>query len=516
MRRGLHRRRSSFPPAVGSSVTGANSYPWVIGGTPPVNKIGVLTQDILAGFGNEIGPNGISSPGAWESLLNFDSDEPSTKAERPLETSVPSVKVESDAPSTSPQVAKVSTPSKKSVGLERTASSSEAWRLAINRTVDVEGVGPVGVARILSEVWKRGGPAAVSIATGMKCTADAKVTSQGLWPSILMSLSLSPEPGTTANVGTPSSQAALSLQALYNVAVRPHETIVFAGLLSSYVASTAPPAVNAFQDGQVYGAWTPTKGIGEVELSQWTTFTPGEEWPSLSTTLPSGSGLTPRREFSPALGLPPIDILDSTTRPDTRPDSRGPADGITGIDAILAEMEEDERLRETESVPTGSISQPEWGQSNSSKQASPGPGPSTSDSDPFVVTNRQTSVASTEEPVENAVGSSSSTPHTSRGCMLSATSVSMTIPSVSPEASEPTYVTSPKMSRQRAPPSLQLPLPDVPFIPPPPMCMFFSPAFRDLQHGKVAVWKGDLVIRGRGGGRFNVLIIGETDSDKLW
>lgn len=48
------------------------------------------------------------------------------------------------------------------------------------------------------------------------------------------------------------------------------------------------------------------------------------------------------------------------------------------------------------------------------------------------------------------------------------------------------------------------------------MCMFFTPAFRDLQKGKVGVWKGDLEIRGRGGGKFNVLIVGEEGSDHLW
>lgn len=347
--------------------------------------------------------------------------------------------------------------------------------------------------------------------------ADSKVTSQGLWPSILMSLSLSRDVGSPANVGTPSGPAALALQALYNVAVRPHEAIVFAGLLSSYVTSTAPPVVNAFSgDGQVYGAWTPTKGLGEVELSQWTTFTPGEEWPSLSSTLPSGSGLTPRREFSPALGLPPIDISDPLDSA-TRPESRGPADGINGIEAILAEMEEDERLRETQSAPNTAISQPEWAKSTSSSHASPQTIVASKGSDPFIVGPGPPSMASAgaEEPVENMIVSMASSPFVSAGSMLSATSASTNIPTVSSDATESgaMIVTNP---RCRPPPSLQLPLPDVPFIPPPPMCMFFSPAFRDLQQGKVAVWKGDLVIRGRGGGRFNVLIIGEAVSGELW
>ncbi len=347
----------------------------------------------------------------------------------------------------------------------------------------------------------------------MRKGSDAQVTNQGLWPSTLMSLSFPPNGGTNANVTTPSASAALSLQALYNVAVRPHETIVFAGLVSNYVASTAPPVANAFQDGQVYGAWTPTKGIGEMELSQWTTFTPGEEWPSLSTTLPSGSGLTPRREFSPALGLPPIDISDPLDSA-PRPESRGMGDAMTGIDAILAEMEEDERMRETQSGPASAApSQPEWTKSDSNTQASTQASPAMAtpnDSDPFIA--RPASSSNAEEPVENMVSS----PFVSGGSMLSsATSASTNIPSVPPEAAETGGMVAVKTPRPRAP-TLQLPLPDVPFIPPPPMCMFFSPAFRDLQEGKVAVWKGDLTIRGRGGGRFNILIIGEASSGHLW
>lgn len=327
-----------------------------------------------------------------------------------------------------------------------------------------------------------------------------------------MSLSFAPEEDSA-----PSSPAAFALQALYNVAVRPHEAIIFAGLLSSYVASTAPPVGNVFQDGQVYGAWTPTKGIGEVELSQWTTFTPGEEWPSLSTVLPSGSGLTPRREFSPALGLPPIDISDGL-----RPESRGPGDGINGIEAILAEMEEDERLRESENGPTTAISQPEWMKTNSN-EASPATAAATTDSDPFTVGPGPPSTASAasvgaEEPVENMLTvSMASSPFVSGGSTLSATSASTTIPSIPADANLTGYRISPTTNtRSRPPQALQMPLSDVPFIPPPPMCMFFSPAFRDLQQGKVAVWKGDLVIRGRGGGRFNVLVIGEAASGALW
>jgi hypothetical protein len=187
---------------------------------------------------------------------------------------------------------------------------------------------------------------------------------------------------------------------------------------------------------------------------------------------------------------------------------------MTGIDAILAEMEEDERMRETQSGPASAApSQPEWTKSDSNTQASTQASPAMAtpnDNDPFIA--RPASSSNAEEPVENMVSS----PFVSGGSMLSsATSASTNIPSVPPEAAETGGMVAVKTPRPRAP-TLQLPLPDVPFIPPPPMCMFFSPAFRDLQEGKVAVWKGDLTIRGRGGGRFNILIIGEASSGHLW
>jgi hypothetical protein len=46
--------------------------------------------------------------------------------------------------------------------------------------------------------------------------------------------------------------------------------------------------------------------------------------------------------------------------------------------------------------------------------------------------------------------------------------------------------------------------------------MFFSPAFKDLQKGKVGVWKGDLDLKGAGGGVFSTLIVGEESTGHLW
>lgn len=43
------------------------------------------------------------------------------------------------------------------------AGSDLAWRTILGSVVDVEGVGEVGVARVLQEVWRRGGGDAVSV-----------------------------------------------------------------------------------------------------------------------------------------------------------------------------------------------------------------------------------------------------------------------------------------------------------------------------------------------------------------
>jgi hypothetical protein len=48
------------------------------------------------------------------------------------------------------------------------------------------------------------------------------------------------------------------------------------------------------------------------------------------------------------------------------------------------------------------------------------------------------------------------------------------------------------------------------------MALFFPPSFRDLQHGKVGVWKGNLEIKGIVGGMFSVLIVGEETTGYLW
>lgn len=389
-----------------------------------------------------------------------------------------------------------------------------------------------------------------------------QVSSQNLWPSVVMSLTLSPEHGSSIRQTASNADAASALQKAYETNIRHQESLVFAGFLANYLATTAPPAVNAFQGTKVYGESTPTM---EIDLSQWTTFTPGEEWPSLSTTLPSGPGLTPRREITPNLGLPPIDLSENLETM-SRSNSRGGMDGAGGLNEILAQIEENNTQRETQSDMFESIGG-DWGRTSnisSTAQSSLQLGtpetniveldkapPSTGSKSVFLDES-----SSSNSPVDQAIGSSLNvSPHVSSGSLLSASTVSSNLP-VAPQQQypqqtmmqqqaqiqpgpmqaqlqpqpqpqqinqqqaqhmqQPQAIAPRPSSARRAPPPSQIALAPVPFIPPPPMCMFFTPAFRDLQKGKVGVWKGDLEIRGRGGGKFNVLIVGEEGSDHLW
>ncbi|WOO81173.1 uncharacterized protein LOC62_03G004703 [Vanrija pseudolonga] len=535
LRSSLHRRRSSFPPAAGSGITGANSYPWVMGGTPGARPSSLgQQQESWAGFGDELvgeaPARATPSSGAWESLLNFDGDDTKASskaedlaaAEPPSSPSLQMARVRSStgmarSPS---QLARLGTPKTNVSHLpstpDRFLPGNDAFKALLTKTVDVEGVGSVGVARILLEVWKRGG-------------GDI-VTAQYLWPSILMSLSLSPEHGISPRVATPSPHAALALQALYNIAIRPSESFIFAGFLSSYMASAPQPSANGDPDSQVYGALTPTKSVGDPDLSQWTTFTPGEEWPSLATTLPSGSGLTPRRPFSPALGLPPIEFsVASESSPRPGPvDGTESGEGINGIDEIIAQLEDASEQREAEAELDELRPQGDWNNATDrDKQEEPGaavqlPTPETDGVLDFTSnqtreinpsTKRKNGADTPETPTQTIdhIGS----PFVSGASVLSATSASSAIPAVPqpPAGADEKRPVVLKGTRNRP---TQLSLPTADFVPPPPMCMFFTPTFRDLQQGKVGVWKGELAIRGRGGGKFNVLIVGEEGSDALW
>jgi hypothetical protein len=91
-----------------------------------------------------------------------------------------------------------------------------------------------------------------------------------------------------------------------------------------------------------------------------------------------------------------------------------------------------------------------------------------------------------------------------------------------PDASPASTPTATKVAQKEselganARPALQLSLPEARVIRSRQCACSFSPSFHDLQRGKVGVWKGDLEIKGRGGGIFSVLVVGEEATEYLW
>lgn len=174
--RGLPRRRSSFPPGVGCSIAGAGSptsstdgaahqaFPWVVGGTPSGQSFSALmSRDQMSGYGNNLETSKSDSP--WDGSLKLDEGK-GTPSKDPQVTPSPASKgVWSDEGTRLTNTVNMSLSSKamlRTPSMERTASGSEhGWRVLLNRNLEVEGMGSIGVARVMSEVWKRGGPEAV-------------------------------------------------------------------------------------------------------------------------------------------------------------------------------------------------------------------------------------------------------------------------------------------------------------------------------------------------------------------
>lgn len=242
-----------------------------------------------------------------------------------------------------------------------------------------------------------------------------------------------------------------------------------------------------------------------MDLSQWTNLTPGfgGDFNSLfGTQTPSGS----RNAIQPSnLGQFEFHVDHDAHRP-----SIG---SIGGIDEILASMEkeqeaEDRDLNEAASVratPVTAITAlPASLPQSSSTSTFQLPTPET-DNDLSSGTPRRISVVESKLAMSHFSPESMASPYV--------TGSSGTISHVSKEL---TPVASTASVGNRAAHPTSLPMPTEAFIPPPPMCMFFNPSFKDLQKGKVGVWKGDLLLRGKGGGTFNVLIVGEEVSGHLW
>lgn len=330
-----------------------------------------------------------------------------------------------------------------------------------------------------------------------------------------MSIGESPQ----ERISNPTAHAALALQQLYNLTLRNWEPSIFAGLLSQFTNTNTSTASDLSQQDRtgnvpIYGAATPTK---HFESGQWTTSTPGFDWSNILNMSTVNSPFDPRE-----------DNVGNHRR--TSYESNG-----RGIVELLAEMEEGREASErtanlaarkeemevriitpgqTTYTPGNTdtdkkdkiesyLPTPETDSSNSPASAShrqyqrqsqsgSGSGPSTASSSSFIVPLE--SDHAHLEP-EQAVS-----PYVTGGSITTSCSTVSRALSTGSRAPHPTSVTIPTNS----------------FVPPPPMCMFFNPSFKDITQGKIGAWKGELEIKGPSGGVFSVLIIGETGTEDIW
>lgn len=143
----LHRRRSSYPPATtpGSSA----GFTWVLGGTPSAKQTDTgadLFDPTFSSFGSEVAHDTVD----WTGLLEFDHTpnklphNPATsRIEPPVLRAKSEPREKNDSGMNPSRIAQF--------------GSDLAWKTILASVVEVEGVGEVGVCRVLQEVWKRGG-----------------------------------------------------------------------------------------------------------------------------------------------------------------------------------------------------------------------------------------------------------------------------------------------------------------------------------------------------------------------
>ncbi|ORX35785.1 hypothetical protein BD324DRAFT_657237 [Kockovaella imperatae] len=498
IRAGLKRRRSSFPPAAipGSSL--AHEYPWVVGGTPAGKT---FHHDIKADWNvplpvPNLAPETVNSNvPTFSSLLHFDPTPLHTPTNLLSSLLFPTVQSADSAnvmvPIADSSVGGPSTPkdTPRSPGTIARFGADLAWKTILGSVVEVEGVGEIEVTKVMLEVWRRGG-------------GDV-VTSQNLWLNIVIALQL-PSQTVGARIPTPSTESAAALQKVYNLTLRPWEASIFCGLLANYTSpSSASSSGHRRASTPVYGPATPTK---ELDLSQWTNFSPGTN--DLSSLL--GVGITPKHTINVPSSLGQFEFHAEADRRTSSAEQ-----SVNGLEALLAEIEEGHAANERAAVTEDGETENTYGNDVlfKAKRAQPSrqpslyqlPTPNTDTTSPAGLERRHSS---------SAPGSCALSPEHAASpyvtASTTASAVSRAIPSVAAPAA-----TEGSQGPRVAPPT-SVPMPTSTFVPPPPMCMFFSPQFRDLEKGKVGVWKGDLEITGRGGGRFSILIVGEENTGHLW
>ncbi|KAK8864486.1 hypothetical protein IAR55_001736 [Kwoniella newhampshirensis] len=520
LRGSLSRRRSSYPPSQ-SPGGSSNMFPWVMGGTPNANgyDFGAGIES-LSGFGHEVNAAGGSGwtpgTGAWDALLSFDTEpkpspnkvptsnlataEPLNGSPEASMSAVPRAQsdplsIPSAAPTPYASMSALQPPSFTPARIVQLGADL-AWKTALASVVEVDGVGQVALSRILQEIWKRGG-------------GDV-ITAQCLWPSIIIALAMPADSGPGARIPTPSAQSAMSLQQMYNLSIRHWEPAIFSGLLGLFTSSSSspPPTTEDMFASQHFGPSTPMK---EQDLSQWMNLTPGAWSSQVNPIDVAFNAPKTQADESSAFPFPFNGQLEasgahrrmSLAKPD------GEESHIRGIDEILATMEEGKEEHERAMVSATMAAQSQANETTSQEEQKQ---PSSRQNSMVQFPTPETD-SSNSPPVRQ--GGKAFSPISMASPFISSGSTSGIIPSSgsSTTTSAPTSV-SKAQSKPR--PTQQLSMPPVDFIPPPPMCMFFNPSFENLTDGKAGVWRGDLEVRGRGGGKFPIIVVGEKGTEDLW
>ena len=184
LRSSLPRRRSSLPPASSLSTT-PNSSPWVSGDLAGPYAADMAKGDKFAGLADEMsamaGAEWTTDTGGWEALLDFGGD--SNRAESKAGTGLAFDRIFPEPPFPQPMSRSRSDPAGEPrpphpANVNRSSSGTAvaslspdqlaqfsadlAWKTILSSIVEVEGVGETSVARVLQEIWQRGGGDAVS------------------------------------------------------------------------------------------------------------------------------------------------------------------------------------------------------------------------------------------------------------------------------------------------------------------------------------------------------------------
>jgi hypothetical protein len=337
---------------------------------------------------------------------------------------------------------------------------------------------------------------------------DEKVSNQCLWPSIIVALATEDMPHQ--RIPPPSAQASLALQSLYNMTLRKWEASVFSGLLGQFINSTSSHSNNqtarpSFSEAPIYGAATPTK---DFDVSQWTNLTPGFDWTTLLNTTGGAE-------------IGPFDPREDYVGGNRRGSIRNEDDQAKGIDELLAEMEEGREANERKASLTKGVTIVTPGQTTYTPGQTPASSTSTIDKGKSRQTHTQTQGESylptpeTDDSPTNSYNSSQNplTPDQAASPYVTGGSIATTSASISSGVSAVSRALS-TGSGSRAPHPTTLNIPVNDFRPPPPMCMFFNPSFKDLTQGKIGAWRGDLNVRG--GGKFSILVIAESGTEDIW